>query len=105
MSGRDELAQDIDHVLYSDSYYGDMFRNGHSRETLIDAILAAGWRKLVLDDATVERASEMLLDGYEWCQCRRSPFDKHDIYPPCSTRVLARQTARAVLAAAVKEES
>ncbi|MFF1382812.1 hypothetical protein ACFVWT_04525 [Arthrobacter sp. NPDC058288] len=45
MSGRDELARDIDDVLYTDSFYGDMFRNGQSRETLIDAILAAGYRK------------------------------------------------------------
>jgi hypothetical protein len=45
MNARDELAADIDHVLYTDSFYGDMFRNGQSRKALIDAILAAGYVK------------------------------------------------------------
>lgn len=54
---------------------------------------------------TVHAVAEIILQGdMGMCECRRSPFDKHDVNPPCSTRILARETARAVLAAAVKED-
>lgn len=42
MSEQDELEAVIDTALYTDSFYGDMFRDGHNRKTLIDVILAAG---------------------------------------------------------------
>ena len=45
MNDRDELAKVVDEALFTDSYYGDMFRDGHSRNSLIDVILAAGYRK------------------------------------------------------------
>lgn len=64
------------------------------------ALSAAGFG-VKLDDATVERAAEVLISGPEWCECRRSPFDKHDVNPPCPTRRQATELARAVLAAAV----
>lgn len=65
---------------------------------------AAGTHRLVIDDATVERVSEILLQNFDWCECRRSPFDKHDVNPPCSTRVRARDSARAMLLAAVEDQ-
>jgi hypothetical protein len=67
--------------------------------------LANGIHRIALDDATVERAADILLQGdMGMCECRRSPFDKHDVNPPCSTRKDAIAKMRRVLAAAVKEE-
>jgi len=66
---------------------------------------ANGIHRIALDDATVERAADILLQGdMGMCECRRSPFDKHDVNPPCSTRKDAIAKMRRVLAAAVKEE-
>jgi hypothetical protein len=46
----------------------------------------------------VERAVEVLLERWpEWCECRRSPFDKHNVNPPCNTRVKANAQVRAVV--------
>jgi hypothetical protein len=46
-------------------------------------------------------ASEVLLaDDSGPCECRRSPFDKHNVNPPCSTRRHAEMLAEAMLEAA-----
>ena len=44
-SDREELEAVVDTVLFTDSYYGDMFREGKGRGALIDAILDAGYVK------------------------------------------------------------
>lgn len=51
--------------------------------------------------AQVIAASEVLLaDDSGPCECRRSPFDKHNVNPPCSTRRHAEKLAEAMFAAA-----
>ena len=71
----------------------------YSHENGIAAALAAADAVMFSEEA-IERATEVLLEGYQgWCHCRRSPFDKHDVNPPCATRVDATARVRAVVAA------
>ena len=50
---------------------------------------------------TVDAMAEIILQGdMDVCICRRSPFDKHDINPPCPKRQWALGKARRVLEAA-----
>ncbi|HEX9088161.1 MAG TPA: hypothetical protein VF867_11600 [Arthrobacter sp.] len=49
-------------------------------------------------DAAVE---EFLRPDRSACECRRSPFDKHTVNPPCSTRRDVTTRMRAALEAAV----
>lgn len=35
------LERILDLAIYRDSHYGDMFRSGHNRNTLMEAILSA----------------------------------------------------------------
>lgn len=55
----------------------------------------------MIPEAAVEAAAETVLQ-LEWapCQCRRSPFDKHSVNPPCPTRREANVRMRAALEAA-----
>jgi hypothetical protein len=48
-------------------------------------------------DAATE---EFLRADRDACECRRSPFDKHDVNPPCSTRRDVRTRMQAALEAA-----
>lgn len=51
--------------------------------------------------AAVEAAAEEFLRlDREACECRRSPFDKHTVSPPCSTRREVRSRMQAALEAA-----
>jgi hypothetical protein len=52
------------------------------------------------NDKAIQAVVEVLIAGPEWCECRHSPFDKHDVNPPCSTRRRATEQARAALEAA-----
>jgi len=62
MSERDELRADLlDDHGYCVNCGEDTEDCECAFDEFIDAILAAGWRKLVLDDATVERAARALI--------------------------------------------
>ena len=55
----------------------------------------------MIPDAAVEAAADLIVQGDMGdCECRRSPYDKHDVNPPCSTRRRAARVARAALEAA-----
>jgi hypothetical protein len=55
----------------------------------------------VIPEAAVEAAADLIVQGDMGdCECRRSPYDKHDVNPPCSTRRRATRIARAALEAA-----
>ena len=55
----------------------------------------------MIPDAAVEAAAGLIVQGDMGdCECRRSPYDKHDVNPPCSTRRRAIRVARAALEAA-----
>ena len=91
MSGEDRLFGAI---------YGATDKPDWAVSDLADAV-----RAVLLDDATVERAADILLQGdLSVCECRRSPLDKHDVNPPCSTRKAAIEKMRRVLSVAVQEE-
>jgi hypothetical protein len=55
----------------------------------------------MITDEMIKQAAEILLHGdLSYCECRRSPFDKHDVYPPCSSRRQALDKAERILEAA-----
>lgn len=57
--------------------------------------------KAPLPAAAVEAAAEEFLRlDREPCECRRSPFDKHTVNPPCSTRRQVTTQMRAAMEAA-----
>lgn len=43
--------------------------------------------EMMFSDEAVERVVKGMLseDDGSWCECRRSPFDPHDVNPPCKT--------------------
>lgn len=42
---------------------------------------------MIVPREAIEKAVEAILkEDRDWCECRRSPFDKHDVNPPCKTR-------------------
>jgi hypothetical protein len=80
-----------------DFYEGHMLP-GSDCTPLVDLSTLPGW--MVFSEEAIERAVEVLLERWPgWCECRRSPFDKHNVNPPCNTRVKANAQARAVVAA------
>lgn len=55
----------------------------------------------MIPEQAVQAAAEIILQGdTSLCECRHSPFDKHDVNPPCSTRKWATVKARRSLEAA-----
>lgn len=51
---------------------------------------------------TVEEAVAAILKmDRSYCECRRSPFDSHDVHPPCSTRT--KVTEQVVLTLGIAE--
>ena len=55
----------------------------------------------MMDKAHAEIVS-ILTSGREWCECRRSPFDWHDVNPPCSTVLRAHEQADQIITALVE---
>jgi len=56
---------------------------------------------MTISNEAVEKAADLIVQGNtDYCECRRSPFDKHTVNPPCSTRRDAMRVARVVLEAA-----
>lgn len=54
--------------------------------------------EVMFTEENIQRAAEKLLaDDLGYCECRRNPFDKHDVNPPCSSRRKAVQDVRAVV--------
>jgi hypothetical protein len=92
MSERDELAKLILNNFHAGATAGSSWRL--HPDAAADAILAAGYRRIILDDATVERAAEALWDS-------ANPFVRWvNLSEPL--RVDPRTKARTVLAAAVE---
>lgn len=55
--------------------------------------------------ARFEEAVEFMISGPEWCPCRHSPYDKHDVNPPCETRVKATKQLKGIIAILQKEDA
>lgn len=52
----------------------------------------------MVSEAVIRETVEQLLkDDSSYCDCRRSPFDKHTVNPPCQTRNEMTKTVRKVV--------
>lgn len=92
---RDELEQAIRNAVPYLSIDG--------RWAIIDALIADGYRKVTLDDATVERAAKAACPWVDW----KTSAD--DVTPAMFQKIRlernrSKSLIRAVLAAAVKED-
>lgn len=90
MTDREELTKTIAAVTDT---WDEPLDEVHDLPPIVNAILAAGWTRRVLDDATVERAARALAGTL-------SVFRWEHIGP--LTQEMYRDKARAVLAAAVE---
>jgi hypothetical protein len=42
---------------------------------------------MIPKDVVEDAVAAILKDDRSYCECRRSPFDGHDVNPPCATRI------------------
>jgi hypothetical protein len=54
-------------------------------------------RKMFSKEIVEEAVAAILKEDRSYCECRRSPFDGHDVNPPCPTRVRVTEQVRLTL--------
>lgn len=60
----------------------------------------------MISKVVVEEAVDAILKGDKsYCECRRSPFDGHDVNPPCGTRIKVTEQVTLTLEIAAQHTS
>jgi hypothetical protein len=54
-------------------------------------------KRMTSKEIVEEAVAAILKDDRSYCDCRRSPFDGHDVNPPCETRIRVTEQVRLTL--------